>query len=76
MTEGYTQQEPYFHMDESDIKNVNVSLNIVNFLKVYELGQTIKVVFEIDRTWFDSQLILLEDILWSCVFRCATAENL
>ena len=59
VTEGYTQEEPYFHMEDSDIKNVNVSLNIVSFLKVDELGQTIKVVFEIDRTWFDSQLVFL-----------------
>ena len=61
MTEGYTQEETYFHTDvgHGDFQNVNVSLNIISFLKVDEFGQTIKVVFEIDRTWFDSQLVFL-----------------
>ena len=31
-------------------------MNIIGFLEVDELGQTLKVTFEIRRTWFDSRL--------------------
>ena len=34
-------------------------MNIVSFLEVDEIGQTLKVVFEMTRTWFDDRLTLL-----------------
>ena len=34
-------------------------MNIIGFLEVDELGQTLKVAFEIRRTWFDSRLTML-----------------
>ena len=38
---------------------MNVSINVISFLEVDELGQTLKLAFEIRRTWFDSQLTML-----------------
>ena len=38
---------------------MNVSLSVVSFLEVDEIGQTLKVVMEMERTWFDSQLTFL-----------------
>ena len=34
-------------------------MNIIGFLEVDELGQTLKLAFEIRRTWFDSRLTML-----------------
>ena len=50
---------------------MNVSLRVVSFLEVDEIGQTLKVVLEIKRTWFDSRLTWLHvkenpdmNVLW------------
>ena len=58
MAEGYNKQE-VARGEEGDALTVNVSLNVISFLEVNEIDQTLKVVMEIERTWFDSQLTLL-----------------
>ena len=46
-------------------------MKILSFLEVDEIGQTLKVVFEMKRTWFDARLTLLHlqkdpdlNVLW------------
>ena len=58
MAEGYNKQE-VAQGEEGDALTVNVSLNVISFLEVNEIGQTLKVVMEMERTWFDSQLTFL-----------------
>ena len=53
MAVGYNKQE-VVRGDEGDVLTVNVSLNIISFLEVNEIDQTLKVVMEMERTWFDS----------------------
>ena len=55
MAEGYVKSEIPF-ADEGQLLVVNVSVNIIGFLKVDEIGQTLKVAYEVKRTWFDSRL--------------------
>ena len=50
---------------------MNVSMNIISFLEVDELGQTMKVVFEMGWTWFDARLKMVHlqrdqalNVLW------------
>ena len=56
--EGYSNHE-IAPAEGNDFLDVNVSWNIVGFLEVDEIGQTLKVVLEMKRTWFDSRLTLL-----------------
>ena len=51
-------------------------MRIVSFLEVDEIGQTLKVVFEMKRTWFDARLTLLHlqkdpdlNVLWKKNFK-------
>ena len=58
MTEGYDRQE-IARAEDGNFLAVDVSMNIVSFLEVDEIGQTLKVVWEMTRTWFDDRLTLL-----------------
>lgn len=59
LTEGYSRNEIARAEDHGNFLAVNVSVNIVSFLEVDEIGQTLKVVLEMTRTWFDARLTLL-----------------
>ena len=70
LTEGYNQQE-MVHVKKGEFLNVDVVLNIKDFLMVDEVGQTLKVVLAVNRMWFDSQLTFLHiksdpklNVLW------------
>ena len=72
MTEGYIKNE--IARAEEGPLTVNVSMNILSFLEVDELGQTMKVVFEMNLTWFDARLTMLHlqkdpvlNVLWERV---------
>ena len=58
LSEGYVKSEIPF-AEEGQFLAVNVSMNIIGFLEVDEMGQTLKVAYEIKRTWFDSRLTFL-----------------
>ena len=67
--EGYIKHE--IARAEKGPLTVNVSMTIVSFLEVDELGQTMKVVFEMKWTWFDARLNMLHlqkdqdlNVLW------------
>ena len=57
LTEGYSKNE-IARAEKGNFLTVNVSMSIVSFLEVDEIGQTLKVVFEMKRTWFDARLTL------------------
>ena len=68
--EGYSKNE-IARAEDGNFLTVNVSLAIVSFLEVDEIGQTLKVILEIKRTWFDPRLTLLHlqqdsdlNVLW------------
>ena len=48
LTEGYNQQE-MVHVKKGEFLNVDVVLNIKDFLMVDEVGQTLKVVLAVNR---------------------------
>ena len=58
MTEGYSKNE-IARTTDGDFLAVNVSMTIVSFLDVDEIGQTLKIVLEMTRTWFDDRLPFL-----------------
>ena len=69
LMEGYIKHE--IARAEEGPLTVNVSMTIVSFLEVDELGQTMKVVFEMKWTWFDARLNMLHlqkdqdlNVLW------------
>ena len=70
LPEGYSKNE-IARAEVGDFLTVNVSMSIVSFLEVDEIGQTLKVVFEMRRTWFDARLKMLHlqkdpdlNVLW------------
>ena len=58
LPEGYSKNE-IARAEDGNFLTVNVSMSIVSFLEVDEIGQTLKVVFELRRSWFDARLTLL-----------------
>ena len=58
MAVGYNKQE-IARGEGRHALTVNVSLNLISFLEINEIDQTLKVVMEMERSWFDSQLTLL-----------------
>ena len=54
--QGHSKDEIPRRFSEDELLQVNVSLTVVGFLELNEIGQTLKATFNLRTRWFDGQL--------------------